>query len=269
MAIRSGRFKVDVASTIILGRSGAPYRIFNSGDAAFTVDAGDGNAVALPIACSRDVVVDGSVTIAPVGAVTVEGIYDYLGPPDSVRSGRFKGDASGTAGIPIIQSRYGTIYRIFNSGDNPFDVHGGGKSTTPLKPTFSLDVVLNDNVVIKTTAAGEVEGIYDCLDVQSTIRSGRFKLKTAPAAGDPKHKIIDFTKAGQKPEAYYRVFNSGGESFQVWEGNPTSPSSNQLGAVASGQSLDFEIGDGPRRDIYVDATAWPIDGIYEFLGLED
>jgi len=174
MAIRSGRFTINgasIATPIIRGRSGAPYRIYNSGDLPFKVDVGNGSAIALPKACSRDIVVDGTVVVNSDTSRSIAGIYDYLGPQNPVRSGRFKGDVSET-GITIIQGGYGRIYRIFNSGDKRFVVDGGGKEPTLLKPTFSLDVVVNSDVEIKvpdpeaSTKRNDsekvvVEGIYD------------------------------------------------------------------------------------------------------------
>lgn len=180
-----------------------------------------------------------------------------------IRSGRFKRDAPVTA-IPIIRGISGAFYRIFNSGAVAFQVQGGGGSATWLDTTLSLDVVTNGNVMITATAEGKVEGIYECLDVRNSNRSGRFKLKAQPK--DPvtgnltTHKIIDFISGGAPPDAFYRIFNSGDNPFMV-------VLASESVEVAPEQSFDFAV--TTKRDIHVthvNVNDYPIEGIYEFLG---
>jgi hypothetical protein len=263
MAIRSGRFKGDASGNgikIIMARSvDAAHRIFNSGTRPFEVHAGHADPAKLDPTCSLDVLVKNKkeVVIKSDTAKEVEGIYDFLDTRGSTRSGRFTGDASGT-GITILQGIQGSekrFYRIFNSGQDPFEVHGGGKGATTLGPTFSLDVIVNGDVVIKTASAGTVEGIYDRLDTAGSVRSGRFNLKKAPTTN---HKIIDLDTSGPKAEVFYRIFNSGDNPFTVLA------AAQELVELGPAQSFDFGV--GQKRDIYVAADAYPIEGIYEFLG---
>lgn len=195
----------------------------------------------------------------------------------AIRSGRFKVSTVPADGITIVVGRTGAYYRIFNStaptpaliasGDADFNVFVGAVSTL-LKPGFSLDVVVDANIVIKAPAGKPIEGIYDFLNSTNTEgagRSGRFNIKSGAAA---KHKIIDLRIGGQKKKAYYRIFNSGDYAIILSEGSGAGAST--LGTVEPAQSFDFEVGDGPKRDIYVNSSAddKPISGIYEFLGNE-
>jgi hypothetical protein len=184
----------------------------------------------------------------------------------AIRSGRFTVD-NAQSGITIIKGRSGAFYRIFNSGENNFTVKPKGASTPQhqqiqLKPTFSIDVAIGDEVVIVGAANEAVEGIYDYLDTQNPIRSGRFKLKDNP---DTQHKIVDLHGGGDK--AWYRIFNSGEHPIVVEEGKQ-NPS--QLTQLDKEQSFDFEVGTSVT-DIYVKSTDAnkPIEGIYEFLGRGD
>ena len=108
-----------------------------------------------------------------------------------------------------------------------------------------------------------MEGIYEFLDGRESIRSGRFKLESAPA--EP-HKIIDLAISGQKPDAYYRIFNSGTKSFNVLASTDVL-----IEELKPAQSRDFAI--DSKRDIHVvpfdPADPYPIEGIYDFLGISD
>lgn len=268
MAIRSGRFKGDASGTngipIIAARSKAEaaYRIFNSGvkpDQVFSVDAGYATVPELQPACSIDVLIEkrSYVAIRRGTPEEVVGSYDYLDGGDASRSGRFMGNASGDGMTIILGRRSGTFYRIFNSGKENFEVHVGS-SVTLLAPTLSLDVVVDEDVVIKRSDSKQVEGIYEYLDAQSLVRSGRFNLK-APAAA---HKIIDLNATSATPEAFYRIFNSGDKNFKVQEAGV------KLAELAKEQSFDFAVAN--KRDITVVATqGYPIEGIYDFLGSRD
>ncbi len=133
MSIRSGRFRVKVADitnpfTIIEGRAGAFYRIFNSGATNFVVKSGvaDPATVTLMPRYSLDVAVGDEVQItAENNNDVVEGIYDFLDSLKPVRSGRFMlgaGDGA-MASVKIIDLQGGlgssetAWYRIFNSGE--------------------------------------------------------------------------------------------------------------------------------------------------------
>ena len=181
----------------------------------------------------------------------------------AIRSGRFTGDASGV-GITIVSGRPGAFYRIFNSGNHSFEVHASSSHTT-LGKAMSLDVVVvNNDIVIKAGTGVVVEGIYEYLDGRDPIRSGRFKLETAPSE---RHKVIDLSVSGPKPKAFYRVFNSGVKSFKVIASNKVVDEV-LIEELRPAQSSDFAI--DSKRDIYVVPHAstdpYPIEGIYDFLG---
>jgi hypothetical protein len=197
-----------------------------------------------------------------------------------IRSGRFKSDdATGSDSDPandgriqIIEGRGGAFYRIVNSGRHPFTIRvsGGGSSTTiELAPTFSLDIGGANRVRIETSTAVPIEGVYEYLNTERPIRSGRFKLELAP---DAAHKIIDLavgSGSGQIPTAYYRIFNSGEVDFKVWRGEGNS--ANDIGRVRPGDSLDFAVRGNGSKDIHIRRMEGAthtvvVDGIYEFLG---
>jgi len=185
-----------------------------------------------------------------------------------IRSGRFKVELASAGEIRIVKGRSGAFYRIFNSGEDAFSVTAGAPDSTTLEKGFSLDVAVFDEVVVSTSGKAVVEGIYDYVDTQRPIRSGRFRLKSAPASH---HKIIDLRHSGQKRRAFYRIFNSGEKNaFNVMVDGvlcpyPAAPDKG----LDPNQSLDFEVGYG-SRDVYVVAVdQYPIEGIYEFLGVEN
>ncbi|MHB8900059.1 MAG: hypothetical protein ACYC6Y_15025 [Thermoguttaceae bacterium] len=264
MDIRSGRFKGSALGgiSIIAAKASvdAVYRIFNSGDPnvdpaappAFEVHAGSA-AVAVEPGSSVDILVPKTknVTIVRSDAVPVVGSYEFLDRPSPFRSGRFKGKAAANE-IPIIVGRNSKLYRIFNSGDASFTVDTGN-STTDLDPTHSIDVVVGNNVLIK--GAGAVEGIYEYLEAEYAVRSGRFKIDAAPSAA---HKIIHLSAPA--PEAYYRIFNSGDNEFKVQQG------STDLGTLKPEQSFDFTVSQN-QQIFVVAAGSYPIEGIYDLLAL--
>jgi hypothetical protein len=186
MAIRSGRFRAKITNvtqgiTIIKGRKGAFYRIFNSGEKSFTVKHG-GTDVPLHPTFSIDVATKsatGNVIIAAIAANdVVEGIYDYLDIRNPrIRSGRFNSikhpDVSGapfdpTTQHPIIDFAGGTLtgwYRIFNSGDNTITLEVNSATPSTVEKEQSLDfAVTGDRITVKSAATGEhIECIYEFL----------------------------------------------------------------------------------------------------------
>lgn len=287
MAIRSGRFKVDNAKggiTIIKGKKGAFYRIFNSGKESFNVVV-DGTTIPLATASSVDVAAsasDGSVEINTGTKQAAEGIYDLIGSPDptrdflvspdSTRSGRFTVDQY-TAPITIVKGRSGAFYRIFNSGENKFTVKPDGNTNREVNrwPKWSLDVAVGE-IVVEGEVGKPLEGIYEYLDTQNPVRSGRINIKKIEGENntlevDPAspYKMIDLHGGGDR--AWYRIFNSGEHPILLYEG---SQNPALLGTVKEDQSFDFEVGKSVT-DIYVasEHTDNPIEGIYEFLGKGD
>ncbi|MEW4528440.1 hypothetical protein [Maioricimonas sp. JC845] len=178
-----------------------------------------------------------------------------------IRSGRFK-IATATTAQKVVLGRAGALYRILNSGEHAFTI-SDGVNTVSLDKRLSIDIAVSSNLSIESGADVPVEGMYEYLDTDRRIRSGRFRKELATTA--EKHRIIDLRGGGSgmaKPTVYYRIFNSGEEPFSVVGGTTV------VAEVAPEQSLDFEIpGTGPR-DVYVRAIAnsKEIEGIYDYLG---
>lgn len=190
----------------------------------------------------------------------------------AIRSGRFQASISNAdEPITIVKGRTDVFYRVFNSspvGGAVFKLHYGTNEEWPIKPTFSLDVVVANSLQVSTDSGTpvEVEGIYEYLDTQRETRSGRFRLRTADNPVN-KHKIIS-TQSGEK--AYYRIFNSGDYPFKVWDGTNNVLGQDGMGndrLLQIGQSVDFEA--GANKDFYVNSPAGKeISGIYDFLGTD-
>ncbi len=188
--VRNGRFSSRITNTksptIIFGRSGSFYRIFNSGDVDFLLTNGISPAVALSPRQSLDIVVEGVVKIGTSSAtpVKVEAIYDYLAVDKAIRSGRFKrrSNQSPASFHQIVdfreydESNPYAMYRIYNSGDNEFEIiaQGGGMGDVLLK-TLGADQSFdfgfnrqgfdaNKTISVRSTDATKgIEGIYEFL----------------------------------------------------------------------------------------------------------
>jgi hypothetical protein len=181
---------------------------------------------------------------------------------ERIRAGRFT-SADARSGITIVDGRKGAFYRILNSGEKDFtvDVGNGPNPTTELKPTHSLDVAVTLKIIISTQMAVPIEGIYDYLNTERPIRSGRFNIVLNAA---DRYKIIDIAHGGGGAKAaYYRIFNSGTAPIEV-----RRATGSPLIELRPDQSFDFEITSGGARDIYINPTAdaTQIEGIYDFLG---
>lgn len=149
--IRSGRFKGVLATplTILSGRQGSRYRIFNAGPNAFRIIAGISSPQEVKKNCSLDFWVTGSaVKVEPVTAgQEVVGVYEWLQADDSTRPGRFrfnKADAV-TARLIIDLSGGSTqkaVYRIYNSGENGFKVQANSVDLATVAADQSVDIQL-------------------------------------------------------------------------------------------------------------------------------
>jgi hypothetical protein len=192
-----------------------------------------------------------------------------------IRSGRFAvADASQGNGIRIISGHSGAYYRMFNSGKNPFIVRAAGPSTPASKeitlaPKYSIDVAIDQAVLIRTTTAVPVEGIYEYLTPSRPVRSGRFRFfPKFDASGNPEplaypHNIIALFD--NSDSAWYRIFNSGQVPIIM-----KAVGSGAQVTIEKEQSFDFEVGNA-FRVITVEANpnTEPIQGMYDFLGRED
>ncbi len=166
----------------------------------------------------------------------------------------------------IINAKNGAFYRIFNSGGSDFDVKAKTGAGIPRRPKFSLDFAVDGEVWVTGTVGDTIEGIYEYLDSQAPVRSGRFKIKKVVDGDgntvvDPtaEHKIIAL---GGGKSAWYRIFNSGVHDI-ILGYSPGDPK-----ILKNEQSFDFEV--GYKREITVESEHIdkPIEGIYDFLGRE-
>jgi hypothetical protein len=262
MAIRSGRFKGDASGVglkIIDGKN-ALFRIFNSGDAEFTVQPRNNtsdNIIVHPD-CSVDVKVTGVCTILSAGDIS--GSYDYLGSSSRSRSGRLTGDAS--TAVKIVQGATDCFYRVLNSGKGSQDFVVEPAGVT-LKPTFSLDVSTGGDIWVE---GADVECLYEIIRGASDLeleeqelRSGRFRIRNTTGAYP--HTIIHLSGGGGN--GWYRLYNSGDEPIKLLRNGTL------FAEVASDCSFDFDV--KSNRDISVEATdpSALISGIYDYLGEPD
>ncbi len=167
------------------------------------------------------------------------------------RSGRFTSDLV-TAAKDLTIIRAGTErVRIHNSGKADFVVKPEG-STTPtgeqitLFKKSSVDINLNGSDVLITQAANTaVEGLYEYIDPQNPIRSGRFK-----AAGGA--NVVITQGMAQK---LYRILNSGDEDFTV------TVNGNLRATVKPRRSIDLV---AKNHRVVISAAA-KFQGIYDIL----
>lgn len=265
---RGGRFTAPdntgsnpVDLRIIRAGTGA-YRIFNSGDTAFTIlPEGSSTADARKITLSSKSAADVKLTGDDVyirqasGVAAIEGIYEVVDAQASIRGGRFKGSAG--TDLVILQGREGEPYRILNSGKQELTVKLNGTAFATVRPRHSLDVAGIDGQV-SVSSAVRVQGMYEYLTKQIETRSGRFRIKQGSGV-DPTaaYTIINLTNV--TGNAWYRIFNAGEHLIKIVEGTTETD-------LLVDQSLDFRVGN-TNRVIAVKSTAAdrPIQGIYDFL----
>ncbi|GAB5440439.1 MAG: hypothetical protein Fues2KO_07880 [Fuerstiella sp.] len=178
------------------------------------------------------------------------------------RSGRF------TARGNFVVGRANVFYRVINSAEfdpaspdtNEIRIKygpGGGDSVL-LRPTFSIDVFINDRLDIN--GLGDVQGIYDVIPSEE-VRNGRFRTRGTMSTADGVQILAG--PSGQY-RCVYRIFNSGDADFEVFA--KRGGNSMQLGAtIAPDQSLDFVT--RPNMDVWVQSATGSdhIEGIYELL----
>lgn len=236
------------------------YRVFNSGESSFDVNYGDG-AVELGAGCSIDARINGS----EVSVTTGNGFYEVLALIAESQSGRCTFEAA-TAGETrrVIGRARPRFYRVLNSGDDDLQVMVG-TTALDVKPGMSIDFVpaMDGNVEIKSTAASQlVESIYDELNRNLSVKSGRFFgtiATTAPLT------IVDVAQ-GAGAAATYRFLNSGDHPFQVFVNGAAQCGT---GGLLPGQSFDLKVAVGPNLNVSVsritDTGDPEINGIYEYV----
>lgn len=285
-SIRSGRFKITNSTgaaddfLIIKTVKESVYRFFNSGSKSFTVKVSTSISIVVESKDSIDVEVTGDLHIEVANGDTVEGIYDFVEGNFDVRNGRFSGSFNDSKSPEIIRGRVGSLYRVFNSGDDDFRIKYGNlanPTTSKISKRQSHDFVV-DGIVrleVDSTTDVKVNAIYDYLEPGKAIRSGRFKRELADSP-DVLHEIINFSKfTTPKKVLLYRIFNSGDHPIDiVAKASLASPTQIVLTTLEREQSFDVGLDNGGfsgHKVVWVRSTAAnkPIEGIYEFLGFDN
>ncbi len=174
--IRSGRFQFRNAAesdiTIVQGRTGVFYRILNSGEQDFVIKPKGASTpppdqITLSPTFSIDVTSQSDIVIAGEAGKAVEGIYEYLDPQVSARSGRFKISQNPQNEHKIIDlsgaASSKAWYRIFNSGE--YDIVVVGLAELGKEQSFDFEVGSSvKQVFVKSKSDAEpIEGIYEFL----------------------------------------------------------------------------------------------------------
>ena len=143
-----------------------------------------------------------------------------------VRSGRFKIPAATEGSLIIPKTKSAALYRIYNGGEPGFEVELCLPNGNPATPRVKYPVAKNGSVdlqvaanrtlkIVKLNLADDVEGIYESLDAQRDLRSGRFKI-AAVAAPVPTKIIVGVSGR------IYRVLNSGTNAITI-SGSVSAP----------------------------------------------
>ena len=188
----------------------------------------------------------------------------------AMRNGRFKSART------IITGRTSTFFRILNSGEfdntnqnkNAFSVTfgAGANDNVVVLPTFSVDVLVQGDVVIAPAIAmAPVQGIYDALP-NAEFKSGRFKTKDPMDATAGVPLVVP---GGGNARAIYRIFNSGPVPLQMITRNPNGMGQADFGpTIAEDESYDFVT---PQNKILLVkgtmAATNHIEGIYDFIAM--
>jgi hypothetical protein len=176
--VRSGRFIATAATIISKGNAGAVYRVLNSGRQMLEVKTGGGDWLKVGKRQSLDIAAGNQVQIRPEGGTgTAEGIYELLHTPTVERSGRFRVPAAAIGPQRVVDLSAGSQdekYRLFNSGDNEFQVVDSDSSDPLTPPTVlqtvgadrAIDFVVTNGTSVfvrPTTASQPIQGVLDIL----------------------------------------------------------------------------------------------------------
>lgn len=270
--LRSGKFSLDGSMTtpVTIVHS-APvdetYRVLNSGPKTFRVVSGT-RSVELRPRSSLDITIPGGTVPAlqvqfplTTNKDRYEGIFERLSSSIGVPGGRFSVTDKPAPTIPIVFGKSGTMYRILNSGPNPFRVRAAAAADIDVKSKQSVDVVVNDAIQIVPIAPDdELIGIYERLDGDAATRNGRFVIKTSATTPQT---IINMS--GAPTPAWYRIHNSGENLIRlVRDSSSGSSVTQELGVDLS---LEFKVGEGDVVSVKSASPSARIQGIYALLNV--
>jgi len=180
--VRSGHFKsknAATATTILNGRKGNLYRVYNSGEVTINVINTPDEPVVIA-GCSLDILVANKVmTVSGANNTTITGVYEFLTDSTSIRSGRFTFQEDDSPEEHLIidfrqASNSATLvhrFRITNGGDTSFLVLKNSSSilgtNVKLGPGQSIDFQILESEQCQITVKGDADeqftGIYDYL----------------------------------------------------------------------------------------------------------
>ena len=168
-------------------------------------------------------------------------------PATALRSGRIKADDVVGANALTIVSAVTGPFRIFNTGENDFNVKPTAQDSIVLKPRSSVDVRVNGDIVIDRTATGAVKGFYEYIDPFTSLRGGKFKGLATPA----------LTIVQNRGDAvFYRILNSHKtNNFEVRVGTTL------ITTLEPRFSIDVAAG----AKVTITRATLPVVGIYDYL----
>jgi hypothetical protein len=289
--IRSGRFSGLVDKQIVIATNAQTgYRIFNTGEAPFTVnvqiaDTSESPPPNVSVAknCSIDLDVPngGYVQITP--NETAEGVFNQLDLERPIRSGRFASSDAHTTPLVVIERSRSRLYRFLNSGKRLFDIYKidpaiAGNLIGTVDIDCSLDLYLpgqDKQIFIKSREDKRVAGVLEALTPNfdaNGVRSGRFSFE-GPAT--KLQTVIEFPNISNGGDVHhYRVTNAGDRPFILLKNGVSIPGTGADSKpipLQPDQSIDFQIVEVSSPDPIVTVNSTidnaTITGIYDYLGM--
>lgn len=177
------------------------------------------------------------------------------------RSGRFSFDNTtmGPQSYKIIQTGSKSVYRFFNSGESEFKVKQKGATGTgvTIESKNSFDAEVSGEVEVIVKQGVKVEGIYDFVESNFSVRNGRYK---GTVTSTKKPTLIMAPPLTARPRSVYRIFNSGAAAFNVIYG----AASDVTATIDVRQSYDFIV-EGVVQLAPVGTEDTPVKAIYDSL----
>lgn len=272
MAIRNGRFVSDGTATIkIVDERVGVYRIFNSGANPFSIESDTVGSFVVALESSVDLP---ATTLNVATGSSLEGIYQMIDGDEDLRSGKFRSEVGTNVTISAVPG----VYRVLNSSPTAeLKVYDDTRLITTLKPTFSIDVKIDDSLKIEGAGTGAVSGIYDRLDIFGAARSGRFRFHYKfDGTGKPvnpgyPHLISDLSNDSATAGTWYRIFNSGQEDIYLSAG-PKADNLTPVATIKPNNSFDFKAKKAPvaNRKYWVSTDVpttnfKPIEGSFDLV----
>lgn len=158
-------------------------------------------------------------------------------PRVAIRSGKLK--AAKDTSVLVAYEKGNRTYRVFNGGEgilNLYDIASEPDASTATVATCSMGCSVDLEVKRKLWARSdaEIRGIYDLVNRESTVRSGRVR---SPKSGSATQAAM-ILDGGHNFDACLRIMNSGSSSIRVLR------QTTEIVTLSSKQSVDV----GYRND---------------------